>query len=174
MRFNPKNSDRNHRDFFPTPPDATVALLGEVCFNGLIWECACGEYHMSNVLEAHGYSVKSTDILYGQDFLKSNDKVNNIVTNPPFSLATEFAFHAKKLASQKICLLLRLAFLESQKRYEFFKDNSFPLSRVLVFSKRIRIANGEINNKGGMVPYAWFVWDKAHIGAAKLGWLNFK
>ena len=30
----------------------------------MVWECACGEGHISKVLESHGYNVVSTDLVY--------------------------------------------------------------------------------------------------------------
>lgn len=30
----------------------------------MVWECACGEGHISKVLESHGYDVVSTDLVY--------------------------------------------------------------------------------------------------------------
>lgn len=171
MKFNPSNHNRDVNDFFPTPPEATHALLLKEKFNGPIWECANGEGHLSNVLIKDGYEVKTSDITTGTDFLQQTSTFENIVTNPPFSLATEFATHAKSLASRKVALLLRLAFLESQKRHQFFLDKKFPLKTVYVFSKRIRMAKNILMKTGGMVPYAWFVWDREHIGPAAIDWV---
>jgi len=54
-----KVSDRNFRfpkraayEFYPTPPEATRALLSVECFEGDIWEPACGDGAISKVLEA--------------------------------------------------------------------------------------------------------------------------
>ena len=59
----------------------------------MVWECACGEGHISKVLESHGYDVVSTDLVYrgyGRlnpcDFLLENvvDFSGDIITNPPY------------------------------------------------------------------------------------------
>lgn len=78
-------------DFYPTPPEATRALLSVERFSGTIWEPACGDGAISKVLLAHGYSVVSTDLIYrgfgtgGVNFLtQTQTRARNIVTNPPY------------------------------------------------------------------------------------------
>ena len=85
--------DREENDFYPTPETATEALLKKQKFEGNIWECACGDGAISKVLLKHGYKVYSSDLIdrgygsTGKDFLNSDLKADNIVTNPPFNLA---------------------------------------------------------------------------------------
>ena len=62
-----KVSSQNNRypkraafEFYPTPPEATRALLSVESFQGDIWEPACGDGAISKVLEAAGYQVVST------------------------------------------------------------------------------------------------------------------
>ena len=99
-----EKGDREKDDFYPTPPEATQSLLNRQKFKGNIWECACGNGAMSKVMIEQGYDVYSSDLIdrgYGEvgiDFLQSNKKVDNIVTNPPFNLATEFTLKAFELA----------------------------------------------------------------------------
>ena len=50
-------------EFYPTPPQATRALLSGEEFDGSIWEPACGEGHIANVLVTAGYDVVSTDLI---------------------------------------------------------------------------------------------------------------
>lgn len=93
-----KVSARNFRypkraafEFYPTPPEATRALLSVEAFEGDIWEPACGDGAISKVLEAAGYQVVSTDLIDrgygagGNNFLKSDKPLaKNIITNPPY------------------------------------------------------------------------------------------
>ena len=53
------NNNRVENDFYPTPPYATNALLDREKFIGNIWECACGNGDMSEVLIKNGYNVYS-------------------------------------------------------------------------------------------------------------------
>ena len=54
---------RQIHDYYATEPVAVEMLLELEKFNPKIWECACGEGHMSKVLEAAGYAVKNTDVI---------------------------------------------------------------------------------------------------------------
>lgn len=55
---------RAENDFYATEPKAMELLLAEEKFSSVVWECACGEGHLSKVLIAHGYKVISTDLVY--------------------------------------------------------------------------------------------------------------
>ena len=94
-------------NFYPTPPEATRALLSVETFDGPIWEPACGKGHIAKVLEAHGHEVIATDLNdwgYGApriDFLKAhagNANARHIVTNPPYGKGLADAFVNKALA----------------------------------------------------------------------------
>jgi len=168
------NKDRHKDDFYATPTLATEKLLQKECFSGLMWECACGDGAISKVLIKNGYDVYSSDLInrgYGEqlDFLQSNKEVDNIITNPPFNLSTEFTLQALKLAHKKIILLNKLSFLEGIKRNkEIFSKNK--LQNVYVFSKRLnfRKYSGEIN---GLMAFAWFVFNQDYEGNAQLQWI---
>jgi len=170
---------REPNDFYVTPPETTKALMDREYFDGWVWECACGNGAMSEVIKHYVPHILSTDLIdrgYGscQDFLAHNpvNKYDNIITNPPFKLALEFVEHAKKVARKKIAMLLKVVFLESAKRYQMFQDREFPLKVVYVFSRRQTIAiRGEQLENSGMVAYAWFVWDKEHKGKPTIEWI---
>lgn len=147
---------------------------------GVIWECACGNGAISKILKAHGLQVFSSDLIdrgYGEirnlDFtqeLPNIYKATHIITNPPFKIAKPFVEQALNMASGKVAMLLRLAFLESADRYNLFKTT--PLKTVYVFSKRLTMsAKGEGKNKGGMIPFAWFVWEHEYNGKPFIEWI---
>jgi len=170
-------------DFYPTPPAATKALLAAEQFEGRIWEPACGSGAMSDVLVEHGYDVLSTDIHdYGYagmsaklDFLKagSDTIVDNVVTNPPFTLGQKFVEKALSVSTRKVAILQKLAFLESIERMKLFQ--STPLRRVWVFGPRLTLSReGQSQKNSGMIAFAWFVWDHSHDGEATLGWLDHR
>lgn len=176
---------RHEHDFYPTPPEATRALLeAEALFAGRIWEPACGQGHISKVLEGAGHKVLSSDLndygfgSTGVDFLLPGvppGPINHIITNPPFSLAQEFIEQALRVATGRVCMLLRLAFLEGQKRKPFFE--STPLARVHVFSNRVPMWRGGDVGKGtSPIAYAWFVWDHSRPAGVKpeLSWITWR
>ena len=171
-------ADLDGPDFFPTPAWATHALIDNEDFKGDIWECACGDGSMSDVLETTGNKVISSDLIhrgYGEgdhDFLESWRKAPNIVTNPPYNAAEGFVRAGLERAGQKFALLLRLAFLEGANRQRTIFTDA-PPSRVWVFSERITFYPAGAVQKGtGTTAYAWFVWDKDVAGGTELKWLR--
>ena len=171
-------ADLDGPDFFPTPAWATHALIDNEDFQGDIWECACGDGSMSDVLETTGNKVISSDLIdrgYGEgdhDFLESWRKAPNIVTNPPYNAAEGFVRSGLDRAGEKFALLLRLAFLEGANRQRTIFTDA-PPSRVWVFSERITFYPAGAVQKGtGTTAYAWFVWDKGAVGGTELKWLK--
>ena len=164
-------------DFYPTPPWGTRALLRYVTFDGPILEPCCGDGAMAEILKETGRLITASDIVdrgFGtiQDFLDVRGPVANIVTNPPFNIAESLLAHALTLASQKVCFLLRTAFLESRRRYiEFYKP--VPPSKLLIFTERLSMyPRGHDVNVGGTTSYAWFIWDKHdNSGTTKVEWI---
>lgn len=178
--FMTRHNTEEH-DFYPTPKFAVEELLKRESFEGgVIWECACGDGAISEILKQNGHIVFSTELIdrgYGEirnlDFLSVEDPImrsDSIITNPPFKLAKPFIEKALQLTGNKVIMLLRLAFLESENRYEMFQTT--PLRTVYVFSKRLTMsAKGEGAKKGGMIPFAWFVWEKGYTGKPTIEWI---
>lgn len=133
---------------------------------------------MSEVLKTTRNKIISTDLYdrgYGDsgiDFLSSNMRAKNIVTNPPFHSAESFIKKGLSSIDNKFALLLRLAFLEGKNRANtIFLTN--PPSRVWVFSERITFyPKGSTQKGSGTTAYAWFVWDKKHNRDPELKWLK--
>lgn len=160
-------------DLYETPDVAIEALLKVEAFSPMIWEPAAGRGRIVNVLRRHGYHVTASDLIdYGVPDQQVCDFLNvtgvhpqgTIVTNPPYKLANEFVAHALKLCPNVI-MLLRLAFLESERRSPIL-DNA-GLARVYVFRKRLPMMHrdgweGRKANSG--MAFAWFIWDRSHKG----------
>lgn len=174
------SEEREKDDFYPTPEAGARALLAVEKFTGSIWEPACGQGDISRVLESAGYDVVSTDLIdrgYGEarrDFLMEwRALAPNIVTNPPFKLAEEFVRKALSLSTGKVAMLCRLAWLEGKARRDLFEET--PLARVWVFAGRLHMQRGQIasaTGAGGMLAFAWFVWEHGHEGPPQLGWIS--
>ena len=141
-------SDRKD-DLYETPDEAVHALLRAEKLPRYLWEPACGPGRIVKILRDAGHAGYASDLVdYGCpdshsrfDFLLPCNSyeflphhVQAIVTNPPFKLAEEFVARALHLAP-KVVMLLRLAFLESEKRRGIL-DNGM-LARVHVFRKRL-------------------------------------
>jgi hypothetical protein len=171
-------ADLDGPDFFPTPRWATYALLDNESFQGITWECACGDGEMSRVLETDCKRVISSDLYdrgYGDggvDFLAATRQADNIITNPPYNSAEAFVGVGVSQAKHKFALLLRLAFLEGANRAKTIFAEA-PPARVWVFSERITFYPKGAEVKGsGTTAYAWFVWDKDAPSGTELKWLK--
>jgi len=162
---------RKSLESYSTPPHVTEALLTRESFRGNVLEPCCGDGAMVEVIEENGHQVVPSDIATGHDFFEMTESVPNIVTNPPFSVSQEFVEHAKKIATNKIAMLLQLSFLETVARYPLFQDRTFPLKVVYVFCRRLKFGNTPQHQSAPMA-IAWFVWHKQHEGGATLDWIE--
>lgn len=168
-----KTDQRESADFYKTPRHAIDSLLEREKFEGIIWECACGDGAISKAIKGN---VISTDLFdrgfgeFGVNFLAEKRSVNHIITNPPYSMAKQFIYHALNQADQKVAMLLKLNFLESQNRKKMFETT--PLRTVYVFSKRISFDMGKKSGKGkGLLAFAWFVWERGYQGKPTIEWI---
>ncbi|RNB59397.1 hypothetical protein EDM57_04445 [Brevibacillus gelatini] len=163
-------------DFYPTPIDVVDKLLiKHKIQDGTILEPCAGNGVIIKSLRNYGYTNKiianeirkeeesnlihsgADEITYDDFLLKYEvDKsVKTVITNPPFTYAKEFLEQCFKLyPNAEIIMLLRLAFLESKKRYEFWQQH--PVSKLYVLSERPSFT-GEGTDA---TAYAWFVWNE--------------
>lgn len=108
----------------------------------------------------------------GVSFLDRVGNGHDIVTNPPYNIATEFVEHAIKQSNGKVAMFLKLSFLESSRRYKLFTTT--PLKYVYVFCKRVQLypEGKDIPKNSGTIAYAWYVWDKNYIGEPVIKWIK--
>jgi hypothetical protein len=162
-------------DCYDTPAVAVHALLRVEQLPRMIWEPACGTGNIVKILRAAGHEVLATDLsdrgcpgsLDRIDFLLPCQLGSDaIVTNPPFALAEQFVERALERAPLVI-MLLRLAFLESERRTHILENAG--LARVHVFSKRLPMmhrAGWEGRKANSGMAFCWMVWDRSHKGPA--------
>ena len=175
--------NREAFDYYATDPKAVEMLLELEQFAPVIWEPACGEGHISKVLQAHGYEVISTDLVYRGfgdpeplDFLKEtlDGFEGDIITNPPYSVVVEFVQRALESIRPggKVAMFLKVQFLEGQKRGAFFKDT--PPRTVYISRSRLSCAkNGDFERfPDSAIAYAWYVWEKGFTGDPVIKWFN--
>jgi hypothetical protein len=177
---------REKDDYYATSPQAVDVLLKhfEIPPTTKIWECACGEGHLSKRLIELGFEVCSSDLVnrgYGEvknffDCTEKPDAGSLILTNPPYKHAMEFVLHALELLPENgYCLMfLKLLFLEGQKRYaELFRIH--PPKTVYVFSGRMKCAkNGEFKSGedfNSAMAYCWYLWQKGFKGKPVIEWI---
>lgn len=152
---------REKDDFYPTPPEATEALLTLNLWGGSrkVWEPACGDGAISRVLARAGNDVVSTDLIDrgfgtgGVDFLKATSLLAPIViTNPPFKLAEQFIRHALDLGAETVAMLLKMTFWNAAKRIPLFEEH--PPAIIAPLTWRLDFTGGGAPT----MDCGWAVW----------------
>lgn len=157
---------RRSLDFYPTPPDVTVALLDFLQLPEwfTVREPAAGDGAMSRVLENRFHKVISEELApegYGTggvDFLGPNSvaRADAIITNPPFGLAEKFILTALQRAPV-VAMLLKSQYWHAASRAYLFEQH--PPAWILPLTWRPDFMNGE---RGGAptMEVQWTVWIK--------------
>lgn len=180
-------SEREKDDYYATDPKALELLLELESFAPHVWECACGEGYLSDVLKSHGYDVKSSDLVdrgYAgtevKDFFQitqadiATDYQRDIITNPPYKCGQAFVEHALDIVQNgtKIAMFLKIQFLEGKSRRALFEK--YPPKTIYVSSSRLLCAkNGDFQKKeSSAIAYAWYIWEKGYSGDTVVKWFN--
>lgn len=169
---------REENDYYSSNPSIIDDLFSKVKLEGTIWENACGKGDLSKRMEEYGFKVFSSDLIdrgYGEmnDYLKNPTfyRAHNIVTNPPFKFAKSWVKIALKHTPGKVCILHKIQFLDSKERFnELF--NIGNLEKVIVYSRRIGFHKGGVESPGGMMTFAWFVFDRKYVGKPEIDWFD--
>jgi hypothetical protein len=133
--------------------------------------------HIAKVLDAQGILSRATDLYdygYGEagiDFLNySGEWHGDIVTNPPYSLTTEFMLKCLSICDSKVGLFLPTRYLASVARGRIYR--ACPPKIAYIYSARSVSCwkNGEPLDVSSAVDYMWLVWEKGTTGT-KICWL---
>lgn len=168
-------------DFYQTPTWCVQKLLEKEDIKWSILEPASWAGAISKELEKAWFLVTSSDIrtddwVYWHKWVNifwiNTFKADNIVTNPPYKYAQEFIEKSLEISDWKVVMLLKLSFLESKWRYEFFKNT--PLKKVYVFCKRVTMYPEwtEEPKNSWTIAYAWYIWEKWFKWNPNIDWIN--
>lgn len=177
---------RESHDHYPTPRWCTLALLR---FGGLtlpaepmILDPACGEGAILSVVKeelressTRGIELdegrvqaaveRRLEVIQGDGLALDWDEPDLVIGNPPYSLASEFAWKAAEWAAaspgRTAALLLRLSFLEPASGRAVLFEHHRP--DVLILPRRPAFDGRGTDN----ITSAWFVWP----GTGRLVWL---
>jgi hypothetical protein len=170
-KLNLAKTKRNAFDYYPTPAEATRALLyAELAFilehGDEIWEpCGRGDA-IGAVLRAMRLLTIATDIVadpannVGQlDILAAIEALALIaITNPPFALAEKIIIHLLgRLKLRYLALLLKSTFWQtcSEDRGRMGLYRAFRPSRRLDLNWRVDFTGGGAST----MNVSWFIWD---------------
>jgi len=187
-------------DYFPTPPWAVRAFCAAFFAGypdrllGSVWDPACGEGHMlagladrfpicfgSDVYDyGKGYPVGDFCDATPLNFWQPGEKVDWIITNPPFNQAADFMRRALALRPRGgVALLMRSVWLEGGARWrEIFNTIDRP-DEVWISAERIAMLKGRYDPAASTATsYAWFIWHSPHevagprpAGQSRLCWV---
>lgn len=175
-----RGAKRVEADFYATPHSVIENFLSHHQLReGVILEPSAGNGNFVNVIKNNGYNnlivanelrneemtnlqQSGANIITNFDYLTDDFEIPNIhsaevltvIGNPPFSLAKEFLETTfQRFHNAEVIMLLRLAFLESKKRYNFWQQH--PVNKLYILSERPSFTGHGTD----ATAYAFFVWD---------------
>jgi len=108
------------------------------------------------------------------DYLEweTENRYDLIMGNPPYKVAHEFIDKSLELLAPngQLVFLLRLAMLESLKRYKTLWTHS-PIYKVFVSTRRISFTG---DRKTDDTAYGIFIWKNGFDGRPQLDWLHWE
>ena len=166
--------------FYIEPEWVDERLFATEIFDGVIYDPACGIGRIPDAAQRADYQTLATDIVdrgyskfYGLvDFLQSDRRTDNIVTNPPYQDCRAFALHALKLAARKVAMIWLARRLNAAHWLQ-----STPLARVYFLTPRPSMPPGHVilageKPGGGKQDFVWLVWSHGHVGPPEMHWLR--
>jgi hypothetical protein len=149
------------RDNYRTPEEVVYPIVNLINKDKTIWECTGIENgNIGKILRFSGFKVIETHIEKGFNFLtdKPNFDFDIIITNPPFSLKTEFIARCYEIG-KPFMLLLPVTAIEGVARQKLYVKYGINL---LLFNRRVNYIRKEAKT-GSWFGSAWFCWNIAGI-----------
>lgn len=207
---NPHGGNRKHTneergdDEYQTPPEALIALMGVEALPQVMWEPACGEGNLVNVIRESGRSCWASDkhetpceysyvsdflgtpIMGRPQFLIDNEvKIGGIITNPPFLLIEEFIDRALTLAPL-VYMLGPSTFMHgvdgrvrnSGTRTRLIEKSG--LRTIWAFRDRLPMMHRKGWEESGkptassQANHCWYVWQRGWTGKRSLNRLSWR
>jgi hypothetical protein len=176
--------EREANEHYVEPHWCSERLFQEEKFNGPIWDPCCGFGRIPTAAIKAGFMAFGTDIKdrgYSDfngvlDFLTMKNRPNmmgDIVCNPPFNVAPQFAERALSVENVgKVAMVFPTARLNAA---HWLKGT--PLLRIWLMTPRPSmppghtIAAGE-KPGGGKMDFCWLVWSPGFSGDTAVKWLR--
>jgi hypothetical protein len=127
----PNNPHKN--DLFFTPQNIAQQILDHFKPTGKLLDPCMGHGVFYDNFPSDNKDWCEID--KGKDFFEYNEKVDWIISNPPFSKFTAFLEHSVKLADN-IVFLIYINSLFTKKRVRTYIDNGFELKEMLMINEK--------------------------------------
>ena len=159
--------DRIPRDFYPTPMEAVLPLIGHLTYGAMFAEPCAGDGALIRALEAHGFSCDEaldiepkTDLAYRADALDWTPIgcADCIITNPPWARDVLHRMIPHFAAMRPTWLLFDADWMHTRQSAQFL-----PLLRKVVSVGRVKwIPDSKMTGKDNC---AWYLFDGKATGA---------
>lgn len=175
--------EREANEHYVEPHWCSERLFTEESFVGDIFDPCCGFGRIIESARKKGLTAYGSDLIdrgcpgakSGIDFISTHfDDVENIVCNPPFDIAADFAAHALATASRKVAMIFPTARLNAA---HWLRGT--PLARVWLLTPRPSMPPGHTilageKPGGGKMDYCWLVWSHSWSAnvAPEMRWLR--
>jgi hypothetical protein len=173
---------RDPLDFYIEDRACVDSLLAAETFPLPILDPCCGSGNIVRACQVRGWQAVGSDIAHrgfgigGVNFLTDSMVIpaQSIICNPPYKVATDFAYRAFQFGLAKLALLVQLKFLASQGRYRLF--DGFPPRAIHILSRRPsmppgeKYLAGEVEAENGKMDFCWIVWERNHVGPTIASW----
>jgi len=167
------NTIRGRKVYTILDPGAGSGVWGEAARH--IWP---GAYIEGVELQEEFEPSPYYNTWYAKDFLTYEEtldfrmKYDLIMGNPPFKFDEEFLDKSLNMLALDgmVIFLFRLAFLESQKRFDRYYIINPPV-QVVISANRLSFRG---DGKSDDTAYALYYWQKANTNGTKLAWLSWR
>jgi hypothetical protein len=177
--------NREANDHYVEPAWCSERLFDVEEFYGRINDPCCGFGTIPEAAYRAGIGATACDLVdrgykggWVEDFFESTWPRDNIVSNPPFDVASQFVLHALKLTGGKVAIIFPTARLNAANgpKGKYWIDG-LPLRRVWLLTPRPSMPPGHVlaaggKPEGGKEDYCWLVFERGYAGNPELGWLH--
>jgi len=117
-----------------TPLYLTRALVNHFKPSGIVLEPCKGTGNFIKALKEYDNDlvIKWCEISQEKDFFDFNEKVDWIITNPPWSKIRSFLFHSMEI-SDNVCFLFTINHLWTKARIRDMEKMNFGLKEICIF-----------------------------------------
>lgn len=123
------NRDYCSNDCVMTPEDLVKRLIAHFQLQGKILEPCKGS---GNFLRYLPIDTLWCEIDEGRDFFDFHQKVDWIITNPPWSKMRAFLKHAMEIANN-VCFLMTINHIWTKARLRDMKEAGFGIKEIVIF-----------------------------------------